>query len=112
MTIQNTKIATYTFLADMYADTYFPPHLVDQIQRILIALCGEIEKTKPKNLDALYVLTHAATEQINDLQEDFEKADSEIETVARETIGEDFDFIAKAYDYDADGEELISPRDW
>ncbi|WP_111858409.1 DUF5713 family protein [Acinetobacter sp. CFCC 10889] len=113
MTIQNTKILNHHFLADMYEDSYFPPHLVDQVKQILLDLCVEIETTKPKNLDELYLLTHTATEKINDLQTAFDEAGSEIETVARDSIGMDFDFIAKAYDYhDADGEKLISPRDW
>ena len=36
-----------------------------------------IEKKRPADLEALYRLTHAATDQINDLQDDFEDNDSE-----------------------------------
>jgi hypothetical protein len=44
---------------------------------------------------------------------EFEDAGSEIETVARECIGDDFDFIARAYGFgDVDTEELIATRDW
>ncbi len=33
--------------------------------------------------------------------------------MAREVIGADFAFVAAAYGFaDADGEELIAPRDW
>lgn len=54
-----------------------------------------------------------ATEAFNDLEAEFEAAGSDIETVAREEIGEAFWFIAMAYGFeDADGEELISAREW
>ncbi|MFC2995685.1 DUF5713 family protein [Acinetobacter sichuanensis] len=113
MPIQNSKILQYKFLNEMYGDAYYPAHLVDEIKNILVDVCQEIETHQPKNLAELYILTHAATEKINDLQTAFDEAESEIETVAREAIGEDFYFIAKAYEYyDADREELISPRDW
>ena len=61
---------------------------------------------------ALYVLSDAATEEFNQLAEEFGENDSEIETAAREAIAEDFGVIAKAYGFDADVEELIAPRDW
>lgn len=54
-----------------------------------------------------------ATEQFNALQAEFEAAGSEIETVAREVIAGDFQFIALAYGFaDADVEELTAERDW
>ncbi|WP_267466141.1 DUF5713 family protein [Nocardia puris] len=56
---------------------------------------------------------YAAAEEFNDLQDDFAAAGSEIETVAREAIAEEFWFVADAYGFaDADIEELIAPRDW
>lgn len=80
---------------------------------VLVNLCHEIEQHKPSDTDALYALTHKATEQINELEEVFEENGSEIETVARETIAEDFVRIADAYGFtDADIEELIAPREW
>ncbi|EIG26584.1 DUF5713 family protein, partial [Neisseria sicca] len=39
--------------------------------------------------------------------------DSEIETVARDTIATDMEYIAQSYGFeDADIEELVAPRDW
>ncbi len=52
------------------------------------------------------------SEKVNDLQLRFEEHGSEIETVARDCIGMDFDFIACAYGFTADIEELIAPREW
>ncbi|MBB1246950.1 hypothetical protein GL263_25885, partial [Streptomyces durbertensis] len=61
----------------------------------------------------VYALTHAATEEFNELDEALGEAGSGIETVAREEIAEDFAFIASAYGFgNADVEELIAPRDW
>jgi hypothetical protein len=67
-----------------------------------------IEAQRPAGLAAL---THATTEEFNDLTEEFDEADSEIETVVREQIGADVDFVASAYGCtDADLEELIAIR--
>ena len=46
------------------------------------------------------------------LAEEFLDHDCEIEKSARDIIGADFEFIAKAYGFDVDNEELIAPRDW
>ena len=113
MAITNEKLTDYKLLAEMYSDAYFPDFLVDKGKAILVGLCEQIESSKPADLAALYKLTHAATEAFNDLQEEFDANDSEIETVARDCIGMDFEHRAKAYGFaDADVEKLISPRDW
>jgi len=113
MAITNDKLSDHKFLADMYSDGYFPDFLVDKGKAILVHLCEQIESDKPADLDALYKLTHAATDAFNELQEEFHANESEIETAARDCIGMDFEFIVKAYGYDdADVEELIATRDW
>jgi Family of unknown function (DUF5713) len=112
MTIENEQIRGYTFLRGMISDTYFPPALVAKGQLILVSLCKTIEEKKPGSTEDLYVFTHAATEEFNNLAYEFENAGSEIETAAREIIAEDFDFIANAYGFDADTEDLIATRDW
>jgi hypothetical protein len=110
--LKNESVRSYFFLESMYKDSYFPSKLVDKGKAILLGLCFKIEQEQPKSLDELYELTHAATDKFNDLQEDFEEADSEIETGAREAIAEDFAFVAKAYGFEADREELIATREW
>jgi hypothetical protein len=110
--ISNPAVAKHHFLADMYADRYFPTALVDKGKAILLRLCARIERERPADLAALYVLTHAATEEFNRLGEEFDAHGSELETAAREAIAADFAWIAKAYDFDADPEQLIAPRDW
>ncbi|MFE2556313.1 DUF5713 family protein [Streptomyces sp. NPDC059352] len=113
MPITNQPVAEHAFLRRMYEDSYFPDHVVDQGRAILLRLCGRIEAERPSDLEALYALTNAATEEFNLLEAEFEAAGSEIETVAREWIAEDFWFVASAYGFaDADAEELIAGRDW
>ena len=111
--ISNEQIDRHAFLQCMDEDEYFPKNLVDKGKQILLRLSERIEREKPADETALYALTHAATNQFNDLAEEFFDADSEIETAAAECIALDFDFIAKAYGFEnADLEELIATRDW
>jgi hypothetical protein len=111
--LTNQKTKARPFLQPMYDDDYFPNAIVDKGKQILVRLCERIEAKKPADEAALYKLTHAATEEFNDLAAEFEDAGSELETAARESIGEEFYFIAIAYGFaDADREELIATRDW
>ncbi|KKD08816.1 DUF5713 family protein [Streptomyces sp. WM6386] len=113
MSMSNPQVTAYPFLKALYADDYYPDHVLDRAREILLRLCERIERERPADLAALYVLTHAATEEFNDLEAAFDAAGSEIETVAREEIGEQFWFIAHAYGFAAaDSEELISGRNW
>ncbi|WP_405591231.1 DUF5713 family protein [Streptomyces sp. NBC_01190] len=113
MAITNQQVAGHAFLKRLYADGYFPDPVVGKGEAILRRLCERIEAGHPPDLTALYTLTQAATEEFNLLEAEFEAAGSEIETVAREEIAEDFWFIASAYGFaDAAVEELIATRDW
>ncbi len=112
-TINNEKIKGYSFLDCMYDDAYFPKAQVDKCKQILWDLCLEIEIRKPSNKEELYDLTNSATIRINDLQNEFAENGSEIETVARECLAEEFEFIASTYGFDdADVEEMIAEREW
>ncbi len=95
----------------MVDSSYYPEKPVQDGQALLLELAAKIERERPVG-EAVYALTHATTEAFNDLQEAFYEAGSEIETVAREAIAEDVDFVLKTYGYDVDLEEAISPRDW
>jgi hypothetical protein len=112
MPITNEKLKAYGFLNEMHQDQYFPNLLVEKGQQILVHLCEQIELLKPIGNAELYKLTHAATQEFNELAQEFEEHDSEIETAARDCIGMDFSYIAQAYGFDADVEELIATRDW
>ena len=111
--ITNQQVKEYAFLEALYKDDYFPDQVLDKGKAILLRLCERIEAEKPADLAALYALTEVATEEFNALEAEFDAAGSEIETVAREEIAEDFGFVADAYGFeDADVEELIAARDW
>lgn len=110
--LKNALMRERNMLADMYADDYFPPHLVDQCKAVLVGMCHRIETEDPKDLEGLYAITHEATERLNALQAVFEEHGSELETGAREALGEEFMMIAEAYGFDADVEEMIAPREW
>jgi hypothetical protein len=113
LSITNQQVTQYAFLQALYGDEYFPDHVLDKGKGILLSLCERIEAERPADLAALYALTEVATERFNALEAEFEAADSEIETVAREEIAEDFAFVASAYGFeDADVEELIAGREW
>ena len=97
----------------MYSDEYFPDFLVDKIKAILLELCESIEADNPQNESSLLKLTHASTERINDLEEEFEDNDSELETEAREVMAESFEYIVRAYGFDSvDIEDVIATREW
>jgi cytochrome c556 len=111
--IVNQQVEERVFLRALYESDYYPDQVLDKGKAILRELCARIEVEKPTDLTALYALTQVATEQFNDLEAEFEAAGSEIETVAREEIAEDFWFVAAAYGFaDADVEELIAAREW
>lgn len=113
MPVSNQQVTEHAFLHAMYQDDYYPDHVVDLGKAILLRLCERIEAEQPADLPALYALTEVATEEFNALQDEFEAADSDIETVAREEIAENFWFVATAYGFaDADVEDLIAARDW
>ncbi|WP_138902138.1 DUF5713 family protein [Streptomyces albidochromogenes] len=113
MSVSNEQVAARAFLRTLYADSYFPDHVLDKGKQILLRLSERIESERPADLAALYRLTHAATEECNALDAEFEAAGSAIETVAREELAEEFWFVASAYGFaDADVEELIATRDW
>ncbi|CAM2831514.1 DUF5713 family protein [Moritella viscosa] len=111
--MNNDTMKNYKFLEEMYSDGYFPDFLVDKIKLILIELCENIESEKPQNNEALLILTHAATDKINDLEDEFEDNESELETGARESMADSFEYIVKAYGFsDVDIENVIATRDW
>ncbi|MET9570124.1 DUF5713 family protein [Streptomyces virginiae] len=113
MPITNQQITGRAFLRQMYDDSYFPDHVVDQGKAILLRLCERVEAERPTDLESLYALTQAATEEFNLLDREFVAAGSGIETVAREWICDEFCFVASAYEFmEADAEELTAGRDW
>ncbi len=99
------------YLKDMYNDDYYPKFLVDKIKNILKDLVNILENGET-NLTTIQDLFDKATIEINQLEDEFLENDSDIETIARESIGETVYHILKTYNINIDLEEAIRERDW
>lgn len=101
----------YQLLADMYQDGYFPNFLVDKVKELLQNVITYLE-TGEQDLEKIQKQFDEMTLAVNDLQEEFEENDSEIETAARDSIGETVEYILKWFQIDLDVEDAIQERDW
>ena len=101
----------YQMLAEMYQDDYYPDFLVDKISALLRKVIALLENDET-DLKVIQPALDEAVEGINDLQAEFDENDSEIETVARDTIGETVAYILEWFDINIDIEDAIGARDW
>ncbi len=101
----------YQMLAEMYQDDYYPVFLVDKISALLHKVIALLENDET-DLKVIQSALDEAVEGINDLQAEFDENDSEIETVARDTIGETVAYILEWFDINIDIEDAIGARDW
>lgn len=98
-------------LHDMKVDDYYPSLLVAKIEWELKKFIEWLEKhtvTTEQVQEKLDILT----DFINDLQPAFEAQNSEIETVARDSIAEAVDSILETFAIKIDLEEALRNRDW
>ncbi|PZF73340.1 DUF5713 family protein [Taibaiella soli] len=108
----NKKLSTdFEYLKDMYADDYFPDFLVDKVRDAIKKVVSFIEEGNHSNEEIQQSLDEM-TATVNELQEEFYENDSEIETGARESIGETIDNVLCFFEIDIDIEEAIRARDW
>ncbi len=101
----------FDYLTEMYEDDYFPNFLVDQLRdsiRKVVSFIEEGNHTKAEIQEALDKMTL----KTNELQEAFAENDSELETVARDSIGITVENILKYFGVDIDIEEAIREREW
>lgn len=101
----------YVLLKDMYKDEYYPKFLVDKVKAEIEKVIKLLE-TGETNIDIIQEKLDEITCAINDLQEEFWDNDSEIETVARDCIGETIYYILEWFNIPIDIEEAIRERDW
>lgn len=101
----------YELLEDMYRDEYFPDFLVDKVKALIQEVICLLE-TGERDLEKIQDKFDEIILEINDLEDEFEENDSEIETAARESIGETVEYILKWFDIDIDVEEAIREREW
>ena len=101
----------YKLLDEMYRDEYFPDFLVDKVKGELQKVIDLLE-TGETNTEVIQEKLDEMVYAINDLQEEFDENGSEIETVARDCIGENVGYVLKWFGIPIDVEEAIRERDW
>lgn len=102
----------YTLVQDMVNDDYFPDFLVEKLQHLIRSTVISLLENGERDLSTIQACLDKMTLAINDMQEEFEENDSEIETAARDNIGETVEYILKWFDIDIDIETAIRERDW
>ena len=103
--------AEYKLLAEMYQDEYFPDFLVDKVKAELQGVIDLLESGEA-NTEVIQTKLDETVCAINDLQDEFDANDSEIETVARDCIGQSVGYILEWFDIPIDVEDAIRERDW
>ena len=101
----------YVLLEDMVNDDYYPKFLVDKVKDLIIPVIHLLENGEEDEAviqEALDTMTLA----INDLQEEFYEHDSELETMARDSIATTISDILEYFDIDIDLETALAERDW
>lgn len=101
----------YVLLKDMYNDGYFPIFLVDKIKDLILKLIVYLEMGE-QDTNKIQEKLDEMTIAINDLQDEFDENDSEIETVARDSIGVSVEYVLQWFGIDIDIEDAIRERDW
>lgn len=103
--------SNYQLLGEMYEDEYFPDFLVDKVKNELQKVIDLLENGET-DTEAVQEKLDEVVCAINDLQDEFDENDSEIETVARDCIGETVAYILEWFGIPIDIEEAIRERDW
>lgn len=101
----------YEYLAEMYQDGYFPNFLVDKLKALMLELVEYLEP-EDKSVDQIQEKLDEIILKTNELQEEFEENESELETVARESIAQTVKDILSYYEIPIETEEAIRERDW
>jgi hypothetical protein len=110
--VNNKKLPEdFEYLQDMYQDDYFPDFLVDKIRDSIKGFVAFAEVGN-HSIDELQMALDEMTIKINELEEEFDENDSELETGARESIGQTIEDILTYFDIDIDVEDAIREREW
>ncbi len=103
--------ADFAYLPEMYADKYYPKLLVDKLRAALQETVHFIEEGNHSTTEIQASLDQTIL-KTNELQAEFEEHDSELETVARESIAATVENILACFGIDIDIEEAIREREW
>ena len=78
----------YPLLKEMYANDYYPDFLVDKIRDEIRKVIAFLE-TGVTDTEQIQEKFDSMTIAFNELEEEFEEHDSELESIARDTIAAD-----------------------
>lgn len=101
----------FPFLNDMYSDEYFPRALVDKLADVIKEVASYLE-AGPHSHEEVQAKLDRMTEKINELEKEFDENESELETVARESICETVEALLGFFGIDIDVEEAVRKREW
>ena len=102
----------YVLLQNMFEDTYYPQFLVEKIKWQFIHLIEFLESADGKELPLIQDKLDEFTMFINNLQQEFWDQDSEIETVASESIANTLEYILNWFKRDVCIEDALREREW
>ena len=102
----------YVLLQNMFEDTYYPQFLVEKIKWQFIHLIEFLESADGKELPLIQDKLDEFTMFINNLQQEFWDQDSEIETVASESITNTLEYILNWFKVDVGIEDALREREW
>ena len=85
--------------------------LVEKVEETMVPVIRMLEAGET-DLDVIQDKLDEMTLAINELEAEFEEHDSELETVARESIAETVEYILEWFQIDIDTETAIRERDW
>ena len=102
---------SYILLRAMVSDSYYPHFLVEKVEETMAPVIRMLEAGET-DLDVIQDKLDEMTLAINELEAEFEEHDSELETVARESIAETVEYILEWFQIDIDTETAIRERDW
>ncbi len=106
---QGTKI---NYLINMYSDPFYPEFLVDKVKECILQVVRFIEKGEHEVEKIIQSKLDEMTIAINGLVGEFEQNNSEIETVARDSIANTVESILQYFKIGIDVEDALRERDW
>lgn len=101
----------YVLLDEMYSDPYFPDFLVDKVRDLIMVLIKKLEDGE-RDYDKIQEYLDQMTLAINDLEEEFYDNNSEIESLARESISDAILHILSHYAIRIYIEDALRLRNW
>lgn len=101
----------FVLLEEMYLDPYFPDFLVDKIRDLIKVLIKKLEDGE-RAPDEIQKELDEMTKKINDLEDEFFANNSEIESLARDSIASSIVYILSWYKVRIYIEDALRLRNW